>query len=156
MESLKKEVEKAQAEIRNIISDESKYTDDANQSLLDNAAKTIDKLFGDMSGITENELHSISNMALVDVPTNSALQNYLLDQKRDILMERHSKCMRQTSGEPSADSTYAPPATRRVYSKDYSRESPGDMRLWRPEDRNNYMKAIESTYYYFINQTSHE
>lgn len=156
VESLKKEVEKAQAEIRNIISDESKYTDDANQSLLDNAAKTIDKLFGDMSGITENELHSISNMALVDVPTNSALQNYLLDQKRDILMERHSKCMRQTSGEPSADSTYAPPATRRVYSKDYSRESPGDMRLWRPEDRNNYMKAIESTYYYFINQTSHE
>lgn len=151
VESLKKEVEKAQAEIRNIISDESKYTDDANQSLLDNAAKTIDKLFGDISGITDKDLHSISNMALVDVPTNSALQNYFLDKKRSILMERHSKCTKLISGKPSPDSTYVPPATRRVYSKDYSRESPGDMRLWRREDRANYMKAIESTYLYFVN-----
>lgn len=153
VECLKNDVNKAQTAIRKIISDESKYADDANQSLLDSASKTIDKLFGDMSGITDDELHSISNMALVDVSTNSALQNYFLDQKRSILMKRHSKCTKLISGESSNNSTYAPPATRRVYSKDYSRESPGDMRLWRREDRVNYMKAIESTYHYFVTPT---
>lgn len=151
VENLKEKVEDAQATIRSIISDESKYADETNQGLLDDASKTIDKLFGDMSGITEEKLHAISNMALVDVPTNSALQNYFLDKKRSILMERHRKCMKQLSGEPSTDSTYAPPATRKVYCKDYSRESPGDMRLWRSEDRANYMEAIKSTYCYFVN-----
>ena len=114
------------------------YTMDSCKAELNEAVLVLDQFFGDLSGITESELHSISNLALVDQPTNSALQNYFLDRKRDILLNRHSH-----------NDTYALPATLKVFSKEYSRASPGDMRLWRKEDRGNYLKVIQDTYNYF-------
>lgn len=85
-------------------------------------------------------MHSIRNLALVDKETNSAMQNYLLDRKRSILMDRHDSC--DVSNPSKTNGTYAPPATRKVFCKEYSRYSPGDMRLWRPEDRNNYLESL--------------
>lgn len=114
------------------------YTMDSCKAELNEAVLVLDRFFGDLSGITESELHSISNLALVDQPTNSALQNYFLDRKRDILLNRHSH-----------NETYALPATLKVFSKEYSRASPGDMRLWRKEDRGNYLTVILDTYNYF-------
>lgn len=116
------------------------YADEKNKSDLQEYAKTLDKIFGDLSGIEEKDLHAISNLALVDQPTNSALQNFFLNQKRELLMARHHK-----------GDTYAPPATRHVFCKEYSRETPGDMRLWRKEDRDAYYEAIIKAYNYFIN-----
>ena len=153
---LKQKVNNAIKSIEAIVSDKTKFNDEANQKVLDDASTTIDRLFGDLSGISEEELHSISNMALVDNPTNSALQNFFLNKKREILMQRHSRCIKFSygkiidNGNNKTDGTYALPATRKVFRKDYSRENPGDMRLWRREDRNNYMKAIEETYNYFV------
>ena len=50
--------------------------------------KEVDKVFDELAGMKDTEMHSISNMALVDQPTNSALQNFLLDTKRSILQDR--------------------------------------------------------------------
>ena len=114
------------------------YTMDSCKAELNEAVRVLDLFFGDLSGITQSELHSISNLALVDQPTDSALQNCFLDKKRDILLNRHVE-----------NETYALPATLKVFSKEYSRSSPGDMRLWRKEDRENYLKVIQDTYDYF-------
>ena len=143
---LKAEIAKALATLRNLTATQKSYADKDNQEILERASRKLDRLFGELSGIKESELHSIANMALVDQPTNSALQNYFLDKKRDILMRRHNNY----NTEPS-DSTYAPPATRRVFSKDYSRKEPGDMRLWQKKDRTNYLNAITNAYNSFCN-----
>ena len=95
-------------------------------------------------------MHSIRNLALVDKETNSAMQNYLLDRKRSILMGRHDSC--DISNPKNLKGTYAPPATRKVFCKEYSRCSPGDMRLWRPEDRNNYFRVINDVYDYYTSK----
>lgn len=126
----------ALGKLRSVTQDE--YTMDSCKAELDEAVRVLDLFFGDLSGITQSELHSISNLALVDQPTNSALQNCFLDKKRDILLNRHVE-----------NETYALPATLKVFSKEYSRSSPGDMRLWRKEDRENYLKVIQDTYDYF-------
>lgn len=98
----------------------------------------IDGLFGDMAKITPEELHHIKNMALVDKDTNSALQNYFLDTKRNILIERDS------NGE-----TYLTPATEQVFSKRFSASNPGNMNFWEKDDRENYLAALQKTYSYF-------
>lgn len=145
------ELMEAATKLRHLTSDPKIYRDEENQESLQTATRILDSIFGELAGITESELHSISNLALVDQPTNSALQNYFLDHKRDILMNRHK--LNVTN---SHEGTYAPPATRRVFSKDYSRKDPGDMRLWRKEDRQNYLKAIYNAYNFFVNTLNDE
>lgn len=144
--ALKENVLSAENIIHQIANDSKSYTDPNNFPKLENAVKMIDSLFGQLTGIEPEELHSLRNMALVDTPTNAALQNFMLDRKREILMTRH---MREIKNE--LDGTYAMPSTRKVYSKDYSRESPGDMRFWRKEDRENYFVAISEAYSFFKN-----
>ena len=68
------------------------------------------KEFDDLANMSEGQMHTLYNMALVDIYTNSALSNNLLDIKRDILRSR------QEQGE-----TYVLPSTRKVFSKFYSR-----------------------------------
>ena len=143
---LRTEISEALVLLRKLTSNQKSYAAKENQQALELASRKLDRLFGELSGIKESELHSIANMALVDQPTNSMLQNYFLDKKRDLLMNRHNTC-----GKNSSDTTYAPPATRRVFSKDYSRKEPGDMRLWRKIDRANYLEAITDAYNSFCN-----
>ncbi|MBD5238278.1 MAG: DUF262 domain-containing protein [Bacteroidales bacterium] len=144
--TLKENVLTAENTIRLIAKDAKNYSDSNNFPALEKAVKVIDSLFGQLTGIEPEELHSLRNMALVDTPTNAALQNFMLDRKREILMSRHARGVKGDS-----DGTYAMPSTRKVYSKDYSRESPGDMRFWRKEDRDNYFVAISEAYNYFKN-----
>lgn len=136
----REETEQAIAILKKISKKPEDYVNENNQNDLQSAAKALDKFFGDLSGIDESDLHAISNMALVDQPTNSVLQNFLLDRKRKELMDRHHE-----------GKTYAPPATRHVFCKEYSKENPGDMRLWRKEDREAYFEAIKDAYNYFVN-----
>lgn len=143
VECLKTEINDAIATLEEFTKTRKLYSDADNKAKLDKAAKTLDLAFGEFSGINEKELHSIANLSLVDKDTNSSLQNYFLDRKREILMERHNP------GPGKARLTYAPPATRKVFAKDYSRSHPGDMRLWTRDDRKNYIKAIETAYNYF-------
>lgn len=143
VECLKTEINDAIATLEEFSKTRKLYSDADNKAKLDKAAKTLDLAFGEFSGINEKELHSIANLSLVDKDTNSSLQNYFLDRKREILMERHNP------GPGKVRLTYAPPATRKVFAKDYSRSHPGDMRLWTRDDRKNYIKAIETAYNYF-------
>ena len=151
LENIKEKVTKVREEtseaiktLKRLTTTQKNYAAGENKDLLNAAATKLDKFFGELSGINESELHSISNLALIDQPTNSALQNYFLDKKRDLLMTRHQHCNAKTM-----EGTYAPPATRRVFCKGYSRFSPGDMRLWRREDRSNYFNQILEVYNYF-------
>ncbi len=95
-------------------------------------------------------MHSIRNLALVDKETNSALQNYLLDRKRPFLWTAMTGVTFLIRLPQMV--LYAPPSTRKVFCKEYSRCSPGDMRLWRPEDRNNYFRVIEEVYNYYTSK----
>ncbi len=97
----------------------------------------IDSLFGDMASISPRELHHIKNLALVDGPTNSALQNYFLDDKRKILISRMEQ------------GYYIPEATRNVFSKYYSAGNVKDMNFWSPADREAYLDDIREVYDFF-------
>lgn len=136
--------------LQRLTSDKKTYSDESVNAELQRNANVLDGFFGDLAGIKSEDMHSIKNMALVDKNTNSALSNYLLDTKRAILMERHNNCDISCPSNPQG--TYAPPATRQVFEKEYSRCAPGDMRLWRPEDRENYFKVIEGTYNYYVSK----
>ena len=148
VERLKIEINKAITTLGELTKTRKLYSDVDNKDKRNKAAKTLDMAFGEFSGIDEKDLHSIANLALVDKDTNSSLQNFFLDRKRGILMNRHNP------GLGKKRLTYAPLATRKVFAKDYSRSHPGDMRLWTRDDRQNYLKAIEAAYNYF--QDNHE
>lgn len=97
----------------------------------------IDKEFDDLAAMSEAQMHTLYNLALVDKTTNSALGNCLLDQKRDKLRERHG------SGE-----SYVLPCTFRAFGKYYTEASQADItsKLWTSKDREDYFHAIETVY----------
>lgn len=143
-ECLKNEAIKSLSHLKEMTKNSKIYNDVNNKEAINKAAKTFDRLFEEMAGISESELHSIKNLALVDKDTNSCLQNFFLDKKRCILEKLHANCSIQPK-----KGTYVPPATRAVFSKKYSSLHPGDMRLWRREDRDNYFNEIVRIYNYF-------
>lgn len=97
----------------------------------------IDKEFDDLAAMSETQMHTLYNLALVDRETNSALSNGLLDQKRSILKERHE-----------AKKSYVLPCTFKAFGKYYSRPSQADItsKLWTTQDREGYFLAIEKVY----------
>ena len=103
----------------------------------------VDKVFDELASMKPEEMHSISNMALVDQPTNSALQNYLLDTKRSILQERSKASVE------SGKHTFVPISTEMAFNKSFSK-SVNDLKFWTSEDRESYYKHIESIYNEFV------
>ena len=113
----------------------------------------IDKPFREIAQINDIELHSIANMALVDISTNIILSNHLLDDKRSILQQRNQHRITEDFGKTCIDTLkphdgamYLMPATERAFSKFYSQGSPGDMRFWLKADRQAYLNAIIKIY----------
>ena len=147
---IKEEVKEAITNLKRLTSNKKIFSNENVNAELQANANVLDGFFGDLAGIKSSDMHSIKNLALVDKNTNSALSNFFLDRKRSILMERHSKCDVTCPSEPQG--TYVMPATRKVFGKEYSCSAPGDMRLWRPEDRENYFKIIEQTYNYYTSK----
>ena len=104
---------------------------------------TVDEVFDELAGMKDEEMHSIRNMALVDKKTNSALQNYLLDTKRNILRER-------SQADPSSDKhTYVPITTELVFNKGFSKNVK-ELKFWSLPDRDAYYNHIESIYNEFV------
>lgn len=97
----------------------------------------IDKEFDDLAAMSEAQMHTLYNLALVDRETNSALSNCLLDQKRGILKARHE-----------SKESYVLPCTFKAFGKYYTRPSQTDItsKLWTTQDRNDYFLAIEAVY----------
>lgn len=84
--------------------------------------------------VDDNEyMHSIYNMALLDVGVNAALSNCTFDVKREIVLEK------MDNGE------FIPECTMRVFMKIYSRSSADVVSCrWEAHDRAAYAKAINS------------
>lgn len=109
-----------------------KYDKDAFKNVFGN----ILQLYSEIVDFKENELHTLYNLALVDVDTNSVLNNSFFDIKREILKENKL-------------GKYIPICTQRVFSKYYS-VSPQEMIFWSNEDRRSYFQAIKETYESFV------
>lgn len=97
----------------------------------------IDQEFDDLASMSEAQLHTLYNLALVDKDTNSALGNCLLDQKRSILKKRHE-----------SKKAYVLPCTFKAFGKYYTPPSRADItpKLWTRPDREAYFHAIEAVY----------
>ena len=94
----------------------------------------IDKKFDDLAGMDQNVMHTLYNLALVDVPTNAALSNNLIDAKRQILIDRTKN-----------EVTYVPLGTWYAFNKHFS-INVKDMKFWSKEDRTAYFAEIEKVY----------
>jgi len=84
------------------------------------------------SGHTE-DIHSISNLALLSQPDNAALNNSVFEVKRRTIIDMDK------NGE------YIPICTRRVFLKYYNpKPSNEHFYFWSLEDRSNYLKEIKT------------
>jgi uncharacterized protein with ParB-like and HNH nuclease domain len=107
---------------------------EAFETLTDDVYATI-KEFSDAD---EKNIHSISNLCLVDSNTNSRLNNSVFDVKREIIKERELK------------GHYIPICTRNVFMKSYTKY-PANNAYWTENDRKGYLESIKQTYSHFIN-----
>jgi hypothetical protein len=78
-------------------------------------------------GTQEDDIQSISNLALLDAPTNSALGNSVFEVKRRHVLER------------ARSGAYIPVCTRLVFLKFYTRESAQQVHFWGAQDRADYL-----------------
>lgn len=91
----------------------------------------------------ENSIHSLSNLCLVDVNTNSKLNNSVFDVKREKIKEREIQ------------GYYIPICTRNVFLKAYT-SYPLNNAYWTEDDRSSYIKNIKQTYDYFVNNINNK
>lgn len=118
-------------------SDKTWFDTENNRRICQSAVSDIDEFFNELANIDDKKLHTICNMALVDKDTNAALQNYLMDKKREILKER--ECHDKTHP------VFIPIATKMVFNKEFS-NSPQDMKYWSESDRKSYFIEIQRVY----------
>ncbi len=121
--------------LKNFLQNESVYKDNKDEAQI--IINRIDKEFDDLAHMSEGQMHTLYNMALVDKETNSGLSNHLLDKKREILRLYQEQ-----------KKTYVLPCTKKVFSKYYSpvRENNVLPKLWTKEDRDAYFDQIEKVY----------
>ena len=98
----------------------------------------VDKKFDDLAGMDPEVMHTLYNLALVDVPTNAALSNNLIDAKRQILIDRTN------NGE-----TYVPIGTWHAFNKYFSK-TVNNLKFWTKDDRNAYFDEIKKIYDQYI------
>ena len=103
--------------------------------------KVIDRHFDELADIDEGELHSVSNMALVDNITNIRLGNGLLNTKRATLLKISDE-YDNTDGKQGA-CVYM--GTWRVFRKECTPKA-ADLRFWTKTDRANYLNELKNTY----------
>lgn len=101
--------------------------------------RTVGAALNQHVSMDEAKIHSLENLALLDGPSNAALSNGHMDEKRAKLEEKIR------AGE------WMPPATVDVFSKKYSAGKIKNMQFWLPEDREAYLEAIKEVYAFFVN-----
>lgn len=104
----------------------------------------IDKEFDELAEMNSEIMHSIKNLALVDGPTNSALSNNLMDEKRTILKLRSQ--IPESKEEPES---YIPIGTWYAFNKYYS-SNVQDLKFWTKHDREAYFDVINKIYNKYI------
>lgn len=123
------------AKLKELIKDDASYKENKDEAQA--IITKIDKEFDDLAKMSERQMHTLYNMALVDIYTNSALSNNLLDRKREILRDYQER-----------KKTYVLPTTQKVFSKYYSPVKEDNVlpKLWTISDRDAYFKAIKKVY----------
>lgn len=99
-----------------------------------NIVHEIDNEFGELSKMSEADMHTLGNMALVDKDTNASISNSLLDEKRNKLIERSLN-----------NQTYLLQGTKDVFCKVFT-ENVQLPKLWTKPDRDAYFAEIERVY----------
>jgi hypothetical protein len=93
----------------------------------------IAQQFSESSSLPNEDIHSISNLALLSQPDNSALNNSVFEVKRREIIEMDK------NGE------YIPIGTRRVFLKYYNpKPSSEHYYFWSMDDRKNYLDEIKT------------
>ena len=85
-------------------------------------------------GDDKSQMHTLSNMALLTVGENAALNNSTFDVKRMKTIEMDK------------EGDYIPPCTKNVFLKYYS-SSDTKLHFWSEEDRKEYINAINNVLY---------
>lgn len=138
---------KDKAELEELLSsaewgDEDKALPEEFWSKLEPYVSQLEQGLSRKTGITRRDLHSIANMALVDTPTNAALSNLYLHQKREKLKERNKNRLEGLAG-----ATYLMPATELVFAKHYTPASEStELRFWTKADRDAYLSELKNVY----------
>lgn len=84
---------------------------------------------------------NISNLCLLDGPTNKGIGNNPFNEKRKEVLEIAKNGINKKN-----ESVYVPAGTQRVFSKFYNfKDSNLEMTFWGSKDRKNYKKAIEES-----------
>lgn len=96
-------------------------------------------LFGEPDD-TEENMHGLENMALLDKNTNSLLNNNLFASKRSLIIEKDK------------DGAFIPIATKNVFLKYYSPNT-NSLNRWSKEDRENHLTAIKKAINNYIPKT---
>jgi uncharacterized protein with ParB-like and HNH nuclease domain len=107
------------------------------QEQFDEIYTEVHKIINKISGATDKNKHLIENLCLIDVNTNSQLNNSVFDVKREKIKKREFKGF------------YIPISSRNVFLKLYT-EYPQNNAYWTEQDRKGYLKSIEQTYNYFV------
>jgi len=96
-------------------------------------SNTIIVKFSEQTDFQTNGMHSISNLALLSQPNNTALNNSVFEVKRREIIEMDKK------------GNYIPICTRRAFLKYYNdKPSTQQYYFWGEEDRKNYLKEIKT------------
>ena len=109
-----------------------------NKSLCLSDLAVLDKKFDDLAGMNQTIMHTLYNLALVDVPTNAALSNNLIDVKRQILINRTEQKI-----------TYVPLGTWYAFNKHFSNDVK-DLKFWSKDDRKAYFEEIKRVYEKYV------
>ena len=101
-----------------------------------NIADRVIKVFSDHTSLgsatSNNDVHSISNLALLSVRDNSELNNAVFEVKRQLILKIDRK------------GGYIPICTRNVFLKYYTDSDAQQIHFWSPQDRENYLNEIIS------------
>jgi hypothetical protein len=111
-----------------------------------NLASQIINVFSDDSKIElefNHDMHSISNLALLSIDDNSALNNSVFEVKRQKILEIDRQ------------GDYIPICTRNVFLKYYTGADAQQIHFWSPQDKECYFKAIVSLLKYSSKDTSY-
>ncbi len=100
-----------------------------NQSLKKGTFESLQTKVFNFFGDSE-DIHSISNLALLDLGTNIALSNHVFPVKRNIIIEKDK------------EGNFIPLCTKNVFLK-YYRGDISQMYFWGPNDREQYLTEIK-------------
>lgn len=95
--------------------------------------KEVTAAFSLGNGPEDADTHAISNLALLDLGDNAALNNSVFEVKRREIIQRDK------SG------SYIPACTRNVFLKYYTDAADQQLHFWSPADRQAYLHAMRQT-----------